>query len=305
MTTPARHDHARSTAAARSRGVLALTLALTCAFLVVELIAGLWTGSLALLADAGHMLTDAGALALALFATWIAARPPTPAKTYGYYRAEILAALVNALVLLAVAAAILVEAWRRWQTPTPVLAGPMAIVAAGGLGVNLTCAWLLHRGAAESLNVRAAYLEVLSDAFSSLATVVAAVVVLLTGWTGADALAGVGIALLIVPRTWSLLRQAVNVLLEGTPPHLELGEIEVAMCAVAGVRRVHDLHVWTLTSGREAMSAHVVVEDVRESDRLLETLHALLHARFGIDHTTIQLETEPPPVLRIRAPGSG
>ena len=304
MATPAGHHHARATAAARSRPVLALTLALTCAFMVVELVAGLWTGSLALLADAGHMLTDAGALALALFATWIAARPPTPAKTYGYYRAEILAALVNALVLLAVAGVILVEAWRRWQAPAPVLAGPMAVVAAGGLGVNLLCAWLLHRGAADSLNVRAAYLEVLSDALSSLATLIAAAVVLVTGWTHADALAGVAIALLIVPRTWSLLTQAVNVLLEGTPPHLELGEIEAAMCAVAGVRRVHDLHVWTLTSGREAMSAHVVVDDVRESERLLETLHALLHARFGIDHTTIQLETEPPTVLRIRTPGS-
>lgn len=305
MATPAGHAHARATAAARSRPVLALTLALTCAFMVVELAAGFWTGSLALLADAGHMLADAGALALALFATWIAARPPTPAKTYGYYRAEILAALVNALVLLVVAGVILVEAWSRWQAPATVLAGPMAIVAAGGLGVNLGCAWLLHRGAADSLNVRAAYLEVLSDALSSLATLVAAGVVLLTGWTGADALAGVAIALLIVPRTWSLLRQAVNVLLEGTPPHLELGEIESAMRAVTGVRRVHDLHVWTLTSGREAMSAHVVVDDVRESERLLEMLHALLHARFGIDHTTIQLESEPPSVLRIKSPGTG
>jgi cobalt-zinc-cadmium efflux system protein len=302
MATPAGHDHARATAATRSRPVLALTLTLTCAFLVVELIAGLWTGSLALLADAGHMLTDAGALALALFATWIAGRPPTPAKTYGYYRAEILAALVNALVLLIVAGVILVEAWRRWHAPSPVLAGPMAVVAATGLGVNLTGAWLLHHGAAHSLNVRAAYLEVLSDALSSVATLLAAGVVLLTGWTGADALAGVAIALLIVPRTWSLLRQAVNVLLEGTPPHLELSEIEAAMCAVAGVRRVHDLHVWTLTSGREAMSAHVVVDDVRESERLLEALHALLHARFGIDHTTIQLETAPPTVLRIKGP---
>jgi len=305
MATPVGHEHVRATAAARSRPVLSATLALTCAFLVVELVAGLWTGSLALLADAGHMLTDAGALALALFATWIAARPPTPAKTYGYYRAEILAALVNALVLLVVAGAILVEAWRRWHAPSAVLAGPMAVVAAGGLGVNLVCAWLLHRGAADSLNVRAAYLEVLSDALSSLATLVAAGIVLLSGWTGADALAGVAIALLIVPRTWSLLKQAVNVLLEGTPPHLELGEIEAAMVAVAGVRRVHDLHVWTLTSGREAMSAHVVVDDVRESERLLETLHALLHARFGIDHTTIQLEPAPPAVLRIKTPGVG
>jgi cobalt-zinc-cadmium efflux system protein len=178
----------------------------------------------------------------------------------------------------------------------------MALVAAGGLAVNVACAWLLHHGAGASLNVRAAYLEVLSDALSSLATLVAASIVLATGWTGADPLAGVAIALLIVPRTWSLLRQAVNVLLEGTPPHLELGEIEAAMCAVPGVRRVHDLHVWTLTSGREAMSAHVVVDDVRESERLLDALHALLHARFGIDHTTVQLETEPAAVLQIKTP---
>jgi len=303
MAPHAGHAHERATAAARSRPVLATTLALTGAFMLVELAAGFWTGSLALLADAGHMLTDAGALALALFATWIAARPPTPAKTYGYYRAEILAALVNALVLLAVAGGILLEAWRRWESPSAVLAGPMALVAAGGLGVNLVCAWLLHRGAAASLNVRAAYLEVLSDALSSLATLVAAGVLLATGWAGADPLAGVFIALLIVPRTWALLTQAVNVLLEGTPPHLELSEIESAMCAVPGVRRVHDLHVWTLTSGREAMSAHVVVDDVRESERLLEALHALLHARFGIDHTTVQLETAPPSVLRIKTPG--
>jgi cobalt-zinc-cadmium efflux system protein len=302
MATHDGHAHGRATAATRSRPALAVTLVLTCVFVVVELVAGFWTGSLALLADAGHMLTDAGALALALFATWIAARPPTPAKTYGYYRAEILAALVNALLLLIVAGAILVEAWRRWETPSAILAGPMAAVAAAGLAVNLVCAWLLHQGAGDSLNVRAAYLEVLSDALSSLATLVAAAVVLATGWTGADPLAGVLIALLIVPRTWSLLKQAVNVLLEGTPPHLELAEIEAAMCAVAGVRRVHDLHVWTLTSGREAMSAHVVVEDVRESERLLETLHALLHARFGIDHTTMQLETEPPAVLQIKGP---
>jgi cobalt-zinc-cadmium efflux system protein len=303
MATHAGHAPERATAAARSRPVLALTLALTSAFMLVELVAGFWTGSLALLADAGHMLTDAGALALALFATWIAARPPTPAKTYGYYRAEILAALVNSLVLLVVAGGILLEAWRRWESPSPVLAGPMALVAAAGLGVNLVCAWMLHHGASASLNVRAAYLEVVSDALSSLATLVAAGVMLATGFTGADPLAGVFIALLIVPRTWTLLKQAVNVLLEGTPPHLELGEIERAMCAVPGVRRVHDLHVWTLTSGREAMSAHVVVDDVRESERLLEALHALLHARFGIDHTTMQLETAPPSVLRIKTPG--
>jgi cobalt-zinc-cadmium efflux system protein len=304
MTTHAGHTHARATAGAASWRRLALTVGLTGAVLVVELVAGLLTGSLALLADAAHMLTDVGGLGLALFAIWIAHRPPTPAKTYGYYRAEILAALVNALLLLLVAGGILAEAWQRLRAPSEVLAGPMAVVAAVALGVNLLSAALLHAGAGHSLNVRAAYLEVVSDALSSLATLVAAGVVLVSGWTGADPVAGVLIAVLIVPRTWSLLRQAVNVLLEGTPPHLELGEIEAAMCAVAGVRRVHDLHVWTLTSGREAMSAHVVVDDVGQSERLLDALHALLHARFGIDHTTVQLETEPPAVLQIKTPGA-
>ena len=294
----------RSTAAARSRGRLLTTLGVTAAFLVVEVLGAVWTGSLALLADAGHMLTDVAGLALALFAIWIAGRPPTPAKSYGYYRAEILAALVNALVLLAVAGAILVEGYRRLRAPPDVLGGPMLAIAVVGLAANLGCAWLLHAGAGTSLNVRGAYLHVLGDALSSVGVVGAAAVVVATGWTLADPLASVAIALIIVPRTWGLLRQAVNVLLEGTPTHLDLGEIEGAIRRVPGVRRVHDLHVWTLTSGREAMSAHVVVEDVGASDRLLRELHAVLHARFGIDHTTIQLETEPPAVLRIRGPSA-
>src|SRR5437660_376027 len=169
----------------------------------------------------------------------------------------------------------------------------------------LTCGFLvIHGAAATSLNVRAAYLEVLGDALSSIGVVIAAALVVVTGWTLADPLVSGAIALVIVPRTWRLLTQAVNVLLEGTPAHLNLREIEDALCSVAGVRRVHDLHVWTLTSEREAMSAHVVVDDVRDSERLLETLHAVMHARFGIDHTTLQLETEPPVVLRIQGPSS-
>jgi len=297
------HAH-RETAAARSRGALIAALALTGGYMLVELAGAFLTGSLALLADAAHMLTDVGGLALALFAIWIAARPPTPAKTYGYYRAEILAALVNAVVLLALAVVILVEAWERLLHPRELLGGPMLAIGGLGLVVNLVGAWLLHHDAEHSLNVRAAYLEILSDAVSSLGVLVAAGIVLLTGWTRADALVSVGIALFIVPRTWRLLRQAVNVLLEGVPAHLDLSAIEEAITRVAGVRRVHDLHVWTLTSGREAMSAHVVVGDVRESERLLEALHAVLHTRFGIDHTTIQLETEPPAVLQIKAPAS-
>jgi cobalt-zinc-cadmium efflux system protein len=295
------HAH-RDTAAGRSRGVLIGALVITGSFLVVEVGGAVWTGSLALAADAGHMLTDVGGLALALFAAWVAARPPTPEKTYGYYRVEILAATVNALLLLAVAGLILVEAYHRLRAPRAVQGGPMLAIAVAGLAANLAAAWLLRQDARQSLNVRAAYLEVLGDALSSLGVIVAALVVMRTGLTIADPLVSALIALFIVPRTWRLLKQAVNVLLEGTPSHLDLGEIEGAITGVPGVRRVHDLHVWTLTSGREAMSAHVVVDDVRESERLLEALHAVLHARFGIDHTTIQLDVERP-VLRIKSPG--
>jgi cobalt-zinc-cadmium efflux system protein len=295
------HAH-RETATGRSRRRLLAVLLLSGGYMLVEVAGALWTGSLALAADAGHMLADTGALALALFAAWIAARPPTPAKTFGYYRVEILAALVNALILFGVAGWILLEAYQRILVPRPVLGGPMLVIAAVGLGVNGISAWLLHHSAAASLNVRAAYLEVVTDALASVGVVAAAIVVMATGWTVIDPLVSVGIALVIVPRTWRLLTQVVNVLLEGTPAHLALNEIEAAMVQVAGVRRIHDLHVWTLTSGREAMSAHVVVEDPRESDRLLEALHAVLHARFGIDHTTIQLEKDPAMALRIKGP---
>ncbi len=298
------HAH-RKTAAGRSRGRLLGVLALTGGFLVVEIAGAVWTGSLALAADAGHMLTDVAGLALALFAVWIAARPPTPAKTFGFYRVEILASVVNALVLLVVAGWIVVEAYARLVAPREVLAGPMVVIAAIGLAVNLGGAWILHRSADESLNVRAAYFEVLADALASVGVLVAGAAIAVTGWSVIDPLTSAAIAVFIVPRTWRLLTQAVNVLLEGTPAHLSLAEIEAAITAVAGVRGVHDLHVWTLTSGREAMSAHVLVEDLGESERLLEALHAVLHTRFGIDHTTIQIDKAPPVVIRIKARDAG
>jgi cobalt-zinc-cadmium efflux system protein len=234
-----------------------------------------------------------------LLAVWFAEKPATAEKTYGYYRVEILAALVNGVILCVLAIVILVEAWDRLRVHHDVSAGPVLVVAVAGLGVNLLAAGLLHAGAGESLNVRGAYLEVLGDALSSAAVIVAAAVILITGWTAADALASAAIGLLILPRTFALLRQAVNVLLEGVPAHLDLAEIETALCGAPGVKRVHDLHVWTLTSGREAMSAHVEVEAGTPGDRILDELHVVLHARFGIDHTTIQVETEAPSLLQI------
>jgi cobalt-zinc-cadmium efflux system protein len=294
--------HGRHTHGSRHKHRLWAVFALTGSFLLVEAAVGLWTGSLSLVADAAHMLVDAGGILLSLLAVWFAERPATSAKTYGYYRVEILAALINAVVLCVLAIAILVRAYEHLWRPHEVPGAPMLVVASVGLGVNLLSLRLLHAGAGESLNVRGAYLEVLGDAASSGAVIVAGAVILLTGWAVADPLAGAAIGLLILPRTWGLLRQAVNVLLEGAPAHLDVAEIGLALCEVPGVRHVHDLHVWTLTSGREAMSAHVVVEGGTTSDRILEDLHVLLHTRFGIDHTTIQVETEPAPLLQITRP---
>jgi cobalt-zinc-cadmium efflux system protein len=236
---------------------------------------------------------------MSLLAVWFAGRPATPTKTYGYYRVEILAALVNGVVLCLLAVGILFKAYERLWVPPHVAGAPILVVAALGLAVNLTGIGLLRSGAGESLNVRGAYLEVMGDAASSAAVIVAGAVIWVTGWAIADPLASGAVALLILPRTWTLLRQAINVLLEAAPAHLDVGEIESALCAAPGVRRVHDLHVWTLTSGREAMSAHVVVAPDTPADRILEDLHVILHARFGIDHTTIQVETEPAPLLQI------
>ncbi len=294
--------HPGHTPSFRHKSRLWGVFALTSGFLVVEVVVALSTGSLSLLADAAHMVVDAGGLLMSLLAVWFAERPATPAKTYGYYRVEILAALVNGVVLCLLAVGILIEAYERLWQPPRVPGAPMLVVAALGLAVNLIGMSLLRSGAGESLNVRGAYLEVLGDAASSAAVIVAGAVILFTGWTIADPLASGAIALLILPRTWTLLRQAVNVLLEGAPPHLDVTEIEAALCAASGVRRIHDLHVWTLTSGREAMSVHVVAGPDTPADKILDDLHVILHARFGIDHTTIQVETEPTPLIQITSP---
>ena len=289
----------RHTHGSRHKHRLVAVFALTAGFLLVEAGVGLLTGSLSLLADAVHMLVDAGGVLLSLLAVWFAERPATPAKTYGYYRVEILAALVNGVVLCVMAVGILVATYQRIWAPPDVPGGPILAVAVLGLAVNLAGLWLLHAGAGESLNVRGAYVEVLGDAVSSGVVIVTGLVILATGWVVADPIAGAVIALFLLTRTWSLLRQTVNVLLEGAPAHLDVKEIEAALADRPSVRRVHDLHVWTLTSGREAMSAHVVVEPGAPSDKILEELHVVLHARFGIDHTTIQIETEPAPLIQI------
>jgi cobalt-zinc-cadmium efflux system protein len=280
-------------ATGQNRRALQITFALTFGYFIVEVVGGILTNSLALLADAAHMLTDVGGLALALFAIRMAQKPATPAKTYGYYRVEILAALVNAAVLFVVSFYILYEAYRRFEEPSEVASLPMILIAVVGLGVNLAGLWVLRHGAKESLNVHGAFLEVVSDALGSVGVIIAGMIMLLTGWYYADPIFGVLIGLFILPRTGKLLMQAINVLLEGAPAHISLAAVEQAMLKVDGVEKLHDLHVWTITSGIEALSTHIVLAetcDPRDSDRVLEELTALLKEKFGIDHATIQIE---------------
>ncbi|MGH7796263.1 MAG: cation diffusion facilitator family transporter [Candidatus Binatia bacterium] len=280
-------------AAGQNRRALLITFTLTFGYFIVEVVGGVLTNSLALLADAAHMLTDVFGLGLALFATWIAQKPATPDKTYGYYRFEILAALANAVVLFFISFYILYEAYYRFQSPPKVASLPMILIAVVGLGVNLAGIWILQSGANESLNVQGAFLEVVSDALGSVGVIIAGIIMLATGWYYADTIFSVAIGLFILPRTWKLLTQAVNVLLEGTPAHINVATVEAAMLKVDGVEKLHDLHVWTITSGIEALSTHVVLAencDPTDGDRVLEALAVLLKEKFGIDHSTIQIE---------------
>ena len=281
--------HAPSSAG-RHRRALTLTMVLTAGYLVTEIVGAIVTGSLALLADAGHMFTDVGGLGLALFAIWFAERPATPARTYGYYRAEILAALANSIVLIGISLYILVEAYQRFLNPPAVASGLMLLIAVIGLAVNLIGVWILRTGSAESLNLKGAYFEVLSDMLSSVGVILAALVIWLTGWRYADPLVSAGIGVFILPRTWKLLRQATGVLLEGTPTDVDLFSLRAALARIAGVSDVHDLHVWVLTSGVNAMSAHVVCENGTSRDDVLDRVHRCATSEFKIAHVTVQLE---------------
>ncbi len=273
-----------------SRRRLGFVLGLTCAFLAVEVVAGVLAGSLSLIADAGHMMTDVAGLVLALAAMKFAERRPSPRRTYGYHRVEILAALTNALVLAAVAGYILAEAWQRFRAPAPVASVTVLVVAAVGLLVNLAGALLLHRGSQSSLNVRGAYNEVVADALSSVGVIVGAAVITVTGWLWVDPLVAVAIALFVVPRTWGILSEAIHVLLEGTPREVDLEALRAAMEAVPGVEAVHDLHVWTLTSGVHALSAHAILREGAGHGTVLGALHTKVTGGFSIHHVTVQLE---------------
>ena len=278
---------------ARNRRVLWITFALAFTYFWVEVVGGVLTNSLALLADAAHMLTDVGGLGLALFAAWISMKPATPAKTYGYYRVEILAALTNAAVLFLISFYILYEAYRRFQDPPAVSSLPMLAVAAVGLVINLIGIWLLRRAAKESLNMQGAFLEVVSDLLSSVGVLVAGGIMWVTGWYYADPIFSVVIGLFILPRTWKLMTQAVSILLEATPAQINLAKVERAMLGVDGVASVHDLHVWTITSGIDALSAHVVLADgvlPPVAATVVDRLAVVLGDEFKLDHSTIQVE---------------
>ena len=284
------HSHTDSRSGQQKN--LLIVLLMTGTFMVIEVVGGLFTGSLALLADAGHMLTDVAALGLSVFAMWMAARPSTQEKSYGYHRAEILAAVTNAVVLLLLAIWILYEAYRRIFEPPHVLGVPMLLIGLVGLAVNVASMKLLADESASSLNVRSAYLEVLSDAISSFGVILGGGIIWMTGWVLIDPLLSAGISIFIVWRTWGLLSQAVHVLMEGVPTHLNAKEVGQAMAGVPGVKGIHDLHIWTITSGLDALSSHVVVPVGEDRDEVLERLQSLLRDRFGIDHVTLQIVEE-------------
>ncbi len=289
------HSHGPTVSAgAQHRSRMLVVLALTVTVLVAEIIGGWITGSLALLADAGHMFTDVAGITLAILAVTFASRPASDTRTYGYYRLEILAAVINAVLLFGVAAFILVEAWRRWSEPPDVEGGLMLAFATVGLVANLIGLAVLRSGSKESLNVKGAYLEVLGDTLGSAAVIVAALVIALTGWQRADIVASVLVAAMILPRTWTLLREATDVLLEAVPKGTDLAAIRQHILDTPGVLDAHDLHVWTLTSGMPVLSVHVVVDQAVLADnsggQVLDALGDCLAHHFDVEHCTFQLE---------------
>ncbi len=283
--------HSHASAAAANRGRLVAVLALGLVILVVEVVGSLVANSLALLADAGHVLTDVAGILMALLAIWFAQRPATNGRTFGYLRWEILAAVANVVLLFGIAAIVLVEAWQRLGEPHDVASGPMLVFALVGLVANGISLLLLRDAQRESLNMRGAYLEVMGDLAGSVAVIIAATVIAATGWTGADVVVSVVIALLILPRTFALLRDATDVLLEATPRGVDMEHVREHILGAPGVVDCHDLHAWTITSGMNVVSAHVVVAADADTAATLDALCGCLADDFDIEHSTFQLET--------------
>ncbi|HXG35782.1 MAG TPA: cation diffusion facilitator family transporter [Dehalococcoidia bacterium] len=290
MSGHAHQDDIRSAASAGA-GRLRVVLALTGAYLIVEVAGGLLTNSLALIADAGHMLTDVAGVSMALFAIWFATRPAPAAKSYGYYRLEILAAVANGLLLIGISGYILFEAYQRLREPAEVMGGPMLGIAAVGLLVNLVCVHHLFHAQKTSLNIRGAFLEVVSDLLGSVAVILAGIVVLASGFNRIDPVASIAIGALILPRAWALMSEAFNILLEGAPSGVNMAHVREHILSTEGVAGVHDLHAWTITSGMNVVSAHVVIKEGADPERVLDGLNHCLANHFDIEHSTFQLET--------------
>jgi cobalt-zinc-cadmium efflux system protein len=281
------HSHGRGSQNSRA---LATALAITATYTVVEVIGGLITGSLALLADAAHMLSDNFSLGLALFAFWLSARPPTPHRSFGYKRAEILAVLVNGVTLVAISLWIFYEAYRRFQDPPEILGGWVIAVAVMGLFVNVAAAWVLMRSEAESLNLQGALRHILADLAGSVGVIAAALVILLTGWLYADPIISVLIGLLVLGSSWKLLRDSVSILLEQAPPGVNVNEVGKKMVGLEGVEEVHDLHIWTITSGFPALAAHILVGEDEDCHERRREIEKMIYQDFGIEHTTLQVD---------------
>jgi cobalt-zinc-cadmium efflux system protein len=287
----ANHTHSHDRRGAGSINKLKLALLLTGVYMFAEAIGGWFANSLALLADAGHMLTDVAAMSLTLAAIWFASRPATARKTFGYYRLEILAAFVNGIALVLISLWVIYEAYERWLVPPEIKGFQLTAIAGGGLLINLVCAYLLHGEHEHDLNMRGAWLHVIGDALGSVTAIGAGVLIVAFGWLWADAASSALISLIIIVGAWNLIKESVNVLLEGTPAHINLKAVEDAIRRTENVEDVHDLHVWTITSGMEALSVHIIHRDEVSQKELLKTVRAHLHDEFGIDHLTIQLET--------------
>lgn len=290
------HDHSASVRGAGNRRLLAISLGITSVVLVVQVVGAIFTGSLALLADAGHMFTDAAALVVALIASTVAARPANERRTYGYQRAEVFGALINAVILIVLAVVVGAEGIRRLLEPTEaeVQGGLMLIVAIVGLLANAVAMWLLSSAQKHSINVRGAYLEVMGDMIGSVAVIAAAIIIVTTGWMPADAIASLAIAVFIIPRAVSLLREVFSVLAQSVPRDTHVREIRAHILRTEGVLDTHDIHVWQLTRGAPVFTAHVVVADEMlaegRSAALLEELHGCLAEHFDVEHSTFQLE---------------
>lgn len=285
------HHHSHGSATDQQKR-LRLTLVLVVTYMIAEIIGGWWSNSLALLADAGHMLSDAASLGLSWFAMWLVSRPAGRQRTYGYQRAEIMAALINATTLVGVSGYVLYEAWHRLQAPVPVQGTLMTAIAAGGLLVNIASLFILHGGREHSLNVRGAWLHVLSDTLGSVATLISGVLITFFDWNAADPIISAVIGLLILISAWRLLNESVWILMEGAPSRIEVEAVQQALLAAPGVSAVHDLHVWTIASGMDSLSCHVVSDGTQSWDVLLRALRSIVHDRFGVDHVTIQIEPE-------------